>query len=238
MKKINIAIDGYSGCGKSSTAKMLAREMGYTYIDSGAMYRAVTLYFIKNHVSITNPKSIEKALNNIDIRFVYDEETGSQQTYLNGLNVEEEIRSMEVSQGVSEVSAIHEVRSALVAQQRKLGKGKGIVMDGRDIGTVVFPDAELKIFMQADIDVRSERRQKELMEKDILVNFEDVKKNLLERDRIDTSRKDSPLRKADDATVIDSTQVTLEEQVQEALNLALGKVFEDKKEIQTDGNYH
>lgn len=231
MKKINVAIDGYSGCGKSSTAKLVAREMGYTYIDSGAMYRAVTLYFIQNHVTISNPKEVERALNNIDIRFVYDDEINSQQTYLNGLNVEEEIRSMKVNSKVSEVSAIPEVRRAMVSQQRKLGKNKGVVMDGRDIGTVVFPDAELKIFMEADIDVRTERRQKELMEKDILINFDEVKQNLLQRDRIDTSRKDSPLKKAEDAIIIDSTQVTLDEQVEEALNLALGKVFEEKKEL-------
>ena len=169
MSKIIIAIDGYSSCGKSTTAKQVAAHLGYGYIDTGAMYRAVTLYFIQNHVSCTNPNEVSKALSEITIEFRLDENQKNN-TYLNGLNVEEEIRKLYVANRVSEVSAVAEVRHAMVDQQRKMGKKRGFVMDGRDIGTVVFPDAELKVFMTADPLVRGQRRQIELMEKGVFLD--------------------------------------------------------------------
>lgn len=224
MRKIIIAIDGYSACGKSSTAKKVAKDLNYVYIDTGAMYRAVTLYFIDNYVDVTNPKSISNALDNIAIHFQHNPQTLQSDTYLNGLNVEEKIRDMKVSEKVSEISAIKAVRNALVKQQQKMAKSKAVVMDGRDIGTVVFPEADLKIFMNADFDVRAERRQKELFDKDNLVDLEDVKENLRMRDRLDTTREESPLKRADDAIDVDTTQVTLEEQVEQIVQLAMGKM--------------
>lgn len=188
MKKIVIAIDGFSGCGKSSTAKQVAKKLGYTYIDSGAMYRAATLHFIRKFTELTNPKDIRRALDSMEITFHQNESNDHQDTYLNGLNVEKKIRSMEVSEKVSEISKIKEVRHELVAQQQRLGKHKGVVMDGRDIGTVVFPEAELKVFMTADTKIRAERRQKELLEKGELVELDKIIHNLEERDRIDSSR--------------------------------------------------
>lgn len=222
LRKIVIAIDGYSACGKSTTAKEVARVLGYRYIDSGAMYRAVTLYFLENHVALSNPKEVQKALNAIHVSFKVNAK-GISETYLNNLNVEKEIRRMRISNNVSPVSAIKEVRVAMVAQQRRMGKEKGIVMDGRDIGTVVFPDAELKFFMTADMLVRAFRRQLELLEKDMLVDLDDVIKNIEERDRIDTTRAESPLRKADDAIVIDTTHITIDEQVDEVIRQTIGK---------------
>ena len=222
LKKIVIAIDGYSACGKSTTAKEVAKILGYRYIDSGAMYRAVTVYFLEHHISLSNPKEIKKALFNINISFKVNAK-GATETYLNGLNVEKDIRKMRVSENVSPVSAIKEVRVAMVEQQRKLGKEKGIVMDGRDIGTVVFPNAELKFFMTADMLVRAFRRQKELLELDKLVDLDTVIENIESRDRIDTTRKESPLRKADDAVVIDTTHITIDEQVDEVIRLAVSK---------------
>lgn len=230
MKKIVIAIDGYSACGKSSTAKIVAAKLNYAYIDSGAMYRAVTYYFLQNYVNQTNPKAVKKALDSIHIEFHHNSRSGENETYLNGLNVESEIRKMEVSNNVSEVSALADVRSCMVEQQRKMGKKKGVVMDGRDIGTAVFPEAELKIFMTADFEARAARRQKELLEKKQLVDLEEVKANLSKRDHIDTTRKENPLRKAEDAHVIDTTHVTLEEQVDLILDLASAKIVEDKQE--------
>ena len=227
MKKIVIAIDGLSACGKSSTAKIIARELGYKYIDSGAMYRAVTLFFLQNHVKLTNPKEVEGALANIEIDFRYNKDLDRADTYLNGLNVEDEIRQMYVSEKVSEVSAISAVRKAMVAQQRKLGKSRGIVMDGRDIGTVVFPEAALKVFMTAEFYVRAERRQKELLEKDELVGLDKVMNNLKKRDEIDSTREDSPLIMAQDAIEVDTTYRTLEEQVDEILQLATSKIIEE-----------
>ncbi|MFY0626220.1 MAG: (d)CMP kinase [Reichenbachiella sp.] len=224
MKKIIIAIDGFSACGKSSTAKATAKTLNYSYIDTGAMYRAVTLYFLDNHIELTNPKSVSKALSNIDISFHFNEKTGVNDTYLNGLNVENEIRKMEVAQYVSEVSADKTVRDAMVAQQRKMGKAKGVVMDGRDIGTAVFPDAHLKVFMTADVDVRAERRQKELFDRDQLVDLSEVKDNLISRDKQDTSREENPLRQADDAVVVDTTHMFFEEQVDEIVQLATAKM--------------
>lgn len=224
MSKIVIAIDGYSGCGKSSTAKAVAKGLGYIYIDSGAMYRAATLHFLDNHVVLTNPKEVQKYLDTLEISFQPNPETGNQDTFLNGLNVESEIRSMRVSDYVSEVSKIKEVREALVAQQQKMGKKKGVVMDGRDIGTVVFPEAELKVFMTADLSVRAERRQKELLEKGELVDLDKILHNLSERDAIDSSRKESPLLKAEDAVEVDTSGLQFEDQVNQILNLAKEKI--------------
>lgn len=224
MKKLIIAIDGYSACGKSSTAKAAAKTLQYSYIDTGAMYRAVTLYFIKNHVELTNPKSVSEALKNISITFHANETTGVNETYLNGLNVENDIREMEIASMVSQVSANKAVRDAMVSQQRKMGKSKGVVMDGRDIGTAVFPDAHLKVFMTADVDVRAERRQKELFDKDQLINLAEVKDNLISRDKQDTSRAENPLRQADDAVVVDTTHMFFEEQVDEVVQLATAKM--------------
>jgi CMP/dCMP kinase len=224
MKKIIIAIDGYSACGKSTTAKEVARELNYRYIDSGAMYRAVTLYFLDHHVSVTNPREVAKALGEIRITFVINSK-GISETFLNGINVESPIRKMRISESVSQVSAIKEVRLAMVEQQRKLGKEKGIVMDGRDIGTVVFPEAELKIFLTADMLVRAFRRQKELLERNDLVDIDEIIDNLTKRDQIDSTRKESPLIKAQNAISIDTTHITIDEQVDEVIRLALTKMF-------------
>lgn len=220
MKEIIIAIDGGSGCGKSTTAKAVARALHYIYIDTGAMYRAVTLYFIRNEIDLNDEKQVADALNHIHISFKYDPAGGLNEAYLNGENVEGEIRGMEVSNLVSPVSAIPMVRRKLVEKQRAMGNAKGVVMDGRDIGTVVFPNAELKIFMMADLEVRADRRKKELGEKGTQVMLEDVVKNLDNRDKIDSSRADSPLKKADGAFVIDTSHITFDEQVQRVLNLA------------------
>lgn len=222
LKKIVIAVDGYSACGKSTTARQVATVLGYRYIDSGAMYRAVTLYFLDHHVALTNPKEVAKALQQIQVTFKVNSRNISE-AYLNGLNVEQQIRKMRVSQNVSQVSTLKEVRAALVEQQRRMGKEKGVVMDGRDIGTVVFPHAELKLFMTADILVRAFRRQREILERGQLVDLDDVIENLLHRDKIDTGREESPLRQAEDAVVIDTTHISIDEQVDEAVRLALGK---------------
>ncbi|QDH79269.1 (d)CMP kinase [Echinicola soli] len=227
MKKIVIAIDGFSGCGKSSTAKQVAKKLGYTYIDSGAMYRAATLHFINKFTELTNPKDIRRALDSLEIAFHQNEASDHQDTYLNGLNVEKKIRSMEVSEKVSEISKIKEVRHELVAQQQRLGKHKGVVMDGRDIGTVVFPGAELKVFMTADTKIRAERRQKELLERGELVELDKIIHNLEERDRIDSSRSESPLKKADDAVEIDTSLLDFEEQIDQITDLAKKKIEEN-----------
>ena len=224
MKKIIIAIDGNSGCGKSTTAKALAKKLHYIYIDTGAMYRAVTLFFIEHDIDLNNEEDVKNALAQIDISFKYNEETGHNDTYLNGKNVEREIRQMEVSNLVSPVSEIPAVRRKLQEQQRRLGEDKGVVMDGRDIGTVVFPDADLKIFMTADLEVRAERRRKEMHEKGMNVELNEVIVNLKERDRIDSSRADSPLKKADDAIVVDTSHLTFDEQVNKILELAEEKM--------------
>lgn len=227
MRKIVIAIDGYSACGKSTTAKETAARLNYSYIDTGAMYRSVTLYFIQNYINLTDPRSVEKALNNIHIDFKYNAKTGVNEAYLNNLCVEEEIRKMYISEKVSEVSAIPQVRHAMVTLQKRMGKRKGVVMDGRDIGTTVFPDAELKIFMQADFFVRAQRRQKELLEQGQMIDLDEVMENLKKRDLMDTTRKESPLRKAEDAHIIDTTHITIEEQVDEIIQLATGKIFQE-----------
>lgn len=224
MQKIVIAIDGYSGCGKSSTAKAVAQILGYTYIDSGAMYRAATLHFLNNHIVLSNPKEVNKFLESLEISFHPNPDNGKQETYLNGLNVEDEIRSMRVSDYVSEVSKIKEVRTELVAQQQKMGKKKGVVMDGRDIGTVVFPTAELKVFMSADLNIRAERRQKELLERGELVALEKIVQNLAERDQVDTTRQESPLRKAEDAVELDTSLLEFEDQVNQIVSFAKEKI--------------
>jgi cytidylate kinase len=217
MKKIIITIDGWSSCGKSTLAKQMAKALNYVYVDSGAMYRAITLYFLRNHVDWTDKKEVAKALKEISLQFVFNEKSQQSEMYLNGENVEYVIRDLVVAEKVSEVAAIKEVREAAVAQQQKMGKGRGIVMDGRDIGTVVFPDAELKIFMTADNAIRVERRFKELYEKNPNVTIEEIKANLEMRDYIDSNREFSPLRKADDAIVLDNSHCTEKEQFQKAM---------------------
>lgn len=216
MKKITIAIDGFSSCGKSTMAKDLAKEIGYIYIDSGAMYRAVTLYCLENSLfnsdGSVNSEELEKHINDISVSFCLNEETLKPETFLNSVNVESKIRTMEVSSRVSLVAALGFVREALVKLQQEMGKSKGIVMDGRDIGTVVFPDAELKIFVTASAEIRAKRRYDELMAKGQEVSFDEILKNVEERDRIDQTRAVSPLRKADDAIVLDNSNMTVEEQ--------------------------
>lgn len=224
MQKIVIAIDGFSACGKSTTAKAVAKALGYRYIDSGAMYRAVTYYFLEHHIALTNPKDIANALGEIKITFHVNDD-GLSETFLNGLNVERKIRKMRISENVSQVSAIKAVRVAMVDQQRRLGKERGIVMDGRDIGTVVFPDAELKLFLTADIMVRASRRQQELLQKNEMIELDAIVANLQKRDEIDSTRAESPLRKAEEAIEIDTTHVTIEEQVDELLRLAFSKML-------------
>ena len=215
MKKITIAIDGFSSCGKSTMAKDLAREIGYIYIDSGAMYRAVTLYCLENGF-FTNDgidtAQLEAAMPNIRISFQLNPETQRPMTFLNGVNVEERIRTMEVSSRVSIIAAIDFVREYLVTQQQEMGRAKGIVMDGRDIGTTVFPDAELKIFVTASAEIRAERRYKELQEKGEEANFDEILANVKERDHIDQTRAVSPLRRAEDALLLDNSQLTIAEQ--------------------------
>lgn len=220
MRKIVIAVDGYSGCGKSSTAKAVAKKLGYTYLDSGAMYRAATLHFLSNFLLPTDPKDVAKAISTLEISFQVNSDSGKQETFLNGLNVEEEIRGMRISERVSEVASLKSVREELVAQQQKLGREKAVVMDGRDIGSVVFPDAELKIFMIADLDTRSKRRQQELLESGHLVDLEVIKTNLSERDRIDSSRKESPLLKMPEAIEIDTSHLDFKDQVNQIVQLA------------------
>ena len=217
MKKIIIAIDGYSSCGKSTLAKALAKSLHYAYVDTGAMYRAITLYFLDQNVDFNNATEVKNALQNIEIHFEHTK-TGNH-VFLNGKDVEDEIRTMRISEMVSPVATISEVRRFLVAQQQNMGKRKGIVMDGRDIGTVVFPNAELKIFVTADNDIRAQRRYDELKSKGQLTDFELVKQNLLDRDRIDSSRADSPLRQAEDAILIDNSYLSPNEQLEKALDL-------------------
>ena len=215
--KIIITIDGWSSCGKSTLARQLAKKLDYVYIDSGAMYRAITLYFLRNHVDWSSHRDVEKALKSIDLEFIANEQSNRSEMYLNGENVEFVIRDLVVAEKVSEVAAIREVREFAVAQQRKMGKGKGIVMDGRDIGTVVFPKAELKIFMTADNAVRVERRFRELFDKNPNITIEEVKTNLEMRDYIDSNREVSPLKKAKDAVVLDNTVIDEGEQLKLAL---------------------
>jgi CMP/dCMP kinase len=216
MKKITIAIDGFSSCGKSTMAKDLARKIGYVYVDTGAMYRSVTLFAMHNNlfnedgsVKITE---LEKMMNEIQISFVFNDKTGRPDTYLNGELVEKDIRTLDVSSHVSKIAAIPFVRKAMVAQQQRMGKDKGLVMDGRDIGTTVFPEAELKIFVTASSNVRAQRRFDELKEKGMPADFNDILKNVEERDYIDSHREVSPLRKAEDAIELDNSNMTIVEQ--------------------------
>lgn len=215
MKKITIAIDGFSSCGKSTMAKDLASEIGYIYIDSGAMYRAVTLYSIQNGIFTGNHINTEKLKNqikNIHISFRFNPETGRPDTYLNGINVENQIRTMEVSSRVSPIATLDFVREAMVTQQQEMGKVKGIVMDGRDIGTTVFPDAELKIFVTASPEIRAQRRYDELKAKGEIASFDEILENVKQRDYIDQNREVSPLRKADDALLLDNSDMTISQQ--------------------------
>lgn len=216
MKKITIAIDGYSSCGKSTMAKDLARKIGYIYVDTGAMYRSVTLYALRNGLFREDGSILEDDLrarmDDIHIAFQLNEVTGRPDTYLNGELVEQEIRTLEVSNHVSPIAALPFVRAALVAQQQRMGQAKGIVMDGRDIGTTVFPDAELKIFLTASAQVRAQRRYDELKAKGMEADYDDILKNVQERDYIDTHREVSPLRKANDAIELDNSRLTIDQQ--------------------------
>jgi len=221
MEKIIIAIDGFSSCGKSTLAKALAKKLHYLFLDSGAMYRAITYYFIEHKVNTNKLTEVEKALKNIQLSFQFNKETADNHILLNGINVDKEIRSMAVNTKVSEVAAIAEVRRFAVAQQQQIGLNKGIVMDGRDIGTTVFPNAELKIFVTADTAVRVERRFKELYASNQNITIEDVKANLEMRDYIDTNRTESPLRKAEDAKLLDNTNLNREEQLNIAYQWAM-----------------
>jgi len=224
MKKIVIAVDGYSSTGKSTLAKALAKKLNYVFVDSGAMYRAITLYFLRERIDWENTDAVNAALQNITLDFEYNAEKGKSDMLLNEENVEVEIREMLVSEKVSDVSTVKEVREFAVAQQQKMGEKKGIVMDGRDIGTTVFPDAELKIFVTAAPEVRVERRFKQLYEINPSINIEDVKKNLEMRDYIDSHREVSPLRQADDAIVLDNSDLTREEQLERALKLVKERI--------------
>ena len=229
MKKITIAIDGFSSCGKSTMAKDLAREVGYIYIDSGAMYRAVTLYSIENEIfngDVIDTEKLKEAIRDIRITCRPNPETGRPDTYLNGVNVENKIRTMGVSSKVSPISALDFVREAMVAQQQAMGKEKGIVMDGRDIGTTVFPDAELKIFVTATPEIRAQRRFDELKAKGQEGSFEEILENVKQRDYIDQHREVSPLRKADDALLLDNSNLSIEQQ-KEWLSEQFGKVVKE-----------
>jgi cytidylate kinase len=222
LKKITIAIDGFSSTGKSTLAKQLANNLGYVYVDTGAMYRAVALFAMQNrfiNADFFDKESLIKSLASIQLEFKFNPDLGFAEMYLNAENVEKQIRSIEVSGFVSKVAEISQVRAKLVEQQQEMGKNKGIVMDGRDIGTVVFPDAELKIFMTAGADTRAQRRFDELQEKGDAVTYEEVLKNVVERDYIDTHREDSPLVMADDAIEIDNSYLNREEQFAAVLEL-------------------
>jgi cytidylate kinase len=224
MKPIIITVDGWSSCGKSTMARQLARELSYVFIDSGAMYRAITLFFIRHQVDLNDPPSIVAALSKIQLAFHLNPINGNNEIWMNGENVEASIREMSVAQMVSQVAAIKEVRAFAVAQQQQIGSNKGIVMDGRDIGTAVFPEAELKIFMTASVPVRVQRRYQELLPKHPQITMEEVKENLENRDHLDSTRSISPLRKAEDAVVLDNSHLTQEEQLALALSWAREKI--------------
>lgn len=226
-KKLIIAIDGYSSCGKSTFAKAIAKELNYLYIDSGAMYRAVTLYCMRRRF-ISNEsldmESILEELNDIHVEFVYNPDIEEYETFLNSENVENEIRGIEVSGYVSRISMISEVRTRMVELQRQIGIFKGIVMDGRDIGTVVFPDADLKIFMKASVEIRAKRRYDEMKGKGIDVNYEEIERNIMARDITDENRDISPLRRADDALILDNSRMTVKEQMEWVLDIIEKKI--------------
>lgn len=221
-KKLIIAIDGYSSCGKSTFAKAIARELKYIYIDSGAMYRAVTLYCMRNNLITKDGLNINGVLNNLNdihVNFIFNPDLEEYETYLNSENVENEIRGISVSGFVSKISQIYEVRSRMVELQRQIGVFKGIVMDGRDIGTIVFPDAEIKIFMTASVDIRAKRRFDELKGKGNVVDFEEIKRNIIARDIADENREISPLRRAEDAVILDNSRMTVTEQMTWVMNI-------------------
>lgn len=223
-KKIIITLDGYSSCGKSTLARQLARKLDYTFIDSGAMYRAITLYFLRHHINWESTEAVLSALNNINLEFKFNPKSASSEIYLNGENVEFLIRDLVIAEKVSDVAAIAAVREFAVDQQRKIGASKGIVMDGRDIGTTVFPQAELKIFMTADNEIRVQRRFKELVAKNPNITLEEVRANLEMRDHIDSTREVSPLRKADDAVILDNSDMTPDEQLKLAFKWARERI--------------
>jgi cytidylate kinase len=225
MKKIVVAIDGHSSCGKSTTAKLVAGELHYAYIDTGAMYRAVTLYFLEHHTDQADPAEVQQALHDLQISFHRNPQSLRNETFLNGQNVENEIRKMYISNKVSEVSTIAAVRRAMVKQQQQMGRQRGVVMDGRDIGTTVFPDAEVKVFMTADVYTRARRRQQELVEKNQEVPLEEIVENLRKRDMIDSTREESPLVRATDAVLLDTSHLAIDEQVEFVLNQVAAKVF-------------
>jgi cytidylate kinase len=215
-KKLIIAIDGYSSCGKSTFARLIAKELNYIFIDSGAMYRAVTLFCMrKNYINFRslNTSAILSEIKNIRIDFVFNPDLNEYETFLNSENVEKEIRGMEVTAHVSKISQIHEVRERMVELQRQISVSEGIVMDGRDIGTVVFPDADIKIFMTASVDIRAKRRHSELKNKGVNIDFEEIKRSIIARDIADENRDISPLRRADDAIVLDNSRMTVDEQM-------------------------
>jgi cytidylate kinase len=224
MKKIIITLDGYSSCGKSTLAKQMAAHLNYVFIDSGAMYRAITLYFIRHCIDVTNSEAVIEALTHIHLAFILNEQTGRADMYLNNENVEEEIRGLEVSNQVSQVAALEPVRIFSVAQQQLMGTQKGIVMDGRDIGTAVFPEAELKIFVTASPEVRVERRYQELLAKDPAITKAEIQANLEMRDHIDSTREFSPLKQAHDALVLDNSSLTREAQLELALSWAKERI--------------
>ena len=224
MKKIIITLDGYSSCGKSTLAKQMAAHLNYVFIDSGAMYRAITLYFIRHRIDVTNSDAVIEALTHIHLAFKLNEQTGRADMFLNNENVEEEIRGLEVSNNVSQVAALEPVRIFSVAQQQLMGTQKGIVMDGRDIGTAVFPGAELKIFVTASPEVRVERRYQELVAKDPAITKAEIKANLEMRDHIDSTREFSPLKQAHDALVLDNSNLTRDEQLELALSWAKERI--------------
>ncbi|MDC7999804.1 (d)CMP kinase [Aequorivita todarodis] len=227
MHKITIAIDGYSSTGKSTVAKQLADSLGYVYVDSGAMYRAVTLYAMQNGIISKkhfDTEKLKESLSSIHLKFKKEAGWNKAHIFLNGTDVENEIRNLEVSEFVSPIATVPEVRTKLVAQQQQMGQEKGVVMDGRDIGTVVFPNAELKIFMNASAPERAQRRYKELLERGDVVTFDEILKNIKERDHIDTTREDSPLRKAADAIEIDNSEMNLEDQFHVVLQLAKDRI--------------
>lgn len=227
-KKIIITIDGWSSCGKSTLARQLAEKLGYVYIDSGAMYRAITLYFMRNHVDWTNTHAVKNALQNIHLHFEYNSHSNKSEIFLNDENVEYMIRDLVVAEKVSEVSTIAEVRKFAVHQQQKMGKKSNTVMDGRDIGTTVFPEADLKIFMTADVVIRIKRRFAELIIKNPNITIEEVRDNLEMRDYIDSNREVSPLRRADDAVVLDNSNISIEEQLKFAMDL-VDKTIKNRK---------
>ena len=224
MRKIIVTVDGWSSCGKSTMARQLAKELDYIFIDSGAMYRAITLYFTRHNVSLQNSDEIIEALTKISLEFIFNPANGNNEIWLNGENVEIFIRDIGVAEKVSAVATIKEVREFAVAQQQKIGANKGIVMDGRDIGTAVFPNAELKIFMTADVEVRVARRFKELVVKNPTITMEEVRSNLSSRDYTDSNREISPLRRADDAIILDNSHLSPEEQLELALKWAKEKM--------------